>query len=308
MPGPEARTDDYQRFIVEPKSLGTDLLRYGSAMVVVAVIGVGAAIGLGRASAIDEASEVDDAVMIDLPPADASSAPASDATEGPEQHAVAAVAAQQTPEQIEPPQETPHPPDVTHQAAETDAVEQPPIVPDAAAVLARKREDAPPTPVAAPATPAQDERAPQGAAEPTKTTANNGDEGRPHASKHAITAWQRSLVQRLQVAKRSADNQPHPSGTVSIAFTIDATGAMASERVAKGSGSAALDRAAMRLVGQAAPFPAPPAGIRQARRLVRPADPLPLAVGQNASCSDQSTGTRSDCHEEGCLAGRTARP
>jgi periplasmic protein TonB len=49
-------------------------------------------------------------------------------------------------------------------------------------------------------------------------------------------------------------------GTATISFRIAASGGLAGISVARSSGSAALDQAALRVVQTAAPFPSPPAG------------------------------------------------
>jgi periplasmic protein TonB len=76
----------------------------------------------------------------------------------------------------------------------------------------------------------------------------------------AITKWQQSLVAHLAHYKR----YPHAGaaeGVVSLAFTIDRKGNLASSRIEKTSGSEVLDAEALAMVKRAAPFPAPPAGV-----------------------------------------------
>ena len=52
-------------------------------------------------------------------------------------------------------------------------------------------------------------------------------------------------------------------GTAVIAFSIGGGGQLAGVRVARSSGSAALDQAALGIIRQAAPFPRPPAGAQR---------------------------------------------
>jgi len=52
-------------------------------------------------------------------------------------------------------------------------------------------------------------------------------------------------------------------GTAMIAFSISSGGGLASISVARSSGSSALDRAAVRIIRQASPFPRPPAGAQR---------------------------------------------
>lgn len=202
----------------------------------------------------NEAAEVDSAVMIDLPAAEASSAPASDASDGPEQQAIRASAAQEAVENVE----RSKPTDETKPAESAEPMEAPPpvVAPDPPIALERKAP--PPQPISAPATTAQDERAPAGSTTPLKNDVDVSDEGRASPSKHAITLWQKALMRRLESAKRSIDSEQHPAGTVKVAFEIDARGSVASERVAQSSGSATLDKAALLLIKRAAPFPTPP--------------------------------------------------
>ena len=255
-----SKAGPYRTFIDEPNTGVSDAVRYALAIVIVAAFGASVLVWAGRTSATDKASDVDSAVLIDLPPAEASSQPASTAAEGPPQQATQASASQQAPRHVEPPKEQPveelKPAPVTK-----PDTEPPPVMPDPSAVIERKQDEpSPPKPVAAPATQAQDERAPAGAESPVNTEVEVGDDARPHASAHAITVWQKSLMRRLETAKRLVDRQAHSPGTVRIAFAIDANGALSAERVLVSSGSASLDRAALLLVKQAAPFPVPPPG------------------------------------------------
>ena len=251
---------DRRDFLTEPSSTLRNVVRYGLSIAVVVACGAGLIVVISRSPPEDEtAAETESAVMIDLPPAEASSRPASDAADGPEQQAAPATPAQQTPRPVEPIKPIKDP---TPQAEVEKLVKEPPlpVQPNPPAVLEREQQQPtpPPKPVAAPATQAQDERAPAGSQTPAKTDADEGDEGRPAPSAHVITLWQRSLMKRLETAKRQLGHKPLVSGTVKIAFEIDVKGGLAFERIAQSSGSASLDQAALLLVRRAAPFPAPP--------------------------------------------------
>lgn len=52
-------------------------------------------------------------------------------------------------------------------------------------------------------------------------------------------------------------------GTARVAFRVSSSGSITSIRIAKSSGSAALDKAALQLVRRAAPFPRPPQGAQR---------------------------------------------
>jgi protein TonB len=48
-----------------------------------------------------------------------------------------------------------------------------------------------------------------------------------------------------------------------VAFSVSASGGLAGVSIARSSGSAALDAAALRMVQRAAPFPPPPKGAQR---------------------------------------------
>ena len=52
-------------------------------------------------------------------------------------------------------------------------------------------------------------------------------------------------------------------GAAVVAFSIAGSGGLSGVSLARSSGSAALDRAAIQVVQRAAPFPAPPAGAQR---------------------------------------------
>jgi len=89
----------------------------------------------------------------------------------------------------------------------------------------------------------------------------SGNGGRQQAAGNAAVSNYPGLVMR----KLSRAGKPRITarGTAVVAFTITANGALATVSLARGSGSAALDQAAIRLVRGAAPFPKPPRGARR---------------------------------------------
>ncbi|WP_185983364.1 energy transducer TonB [Aureimonas mangrovi] len=70
--------------------------------------------------------------------------------------------------------------------------------------------------------------------------------------------WQSQVQARLNRAKRTPRGAGR--GTVSVSFTISASGSAGGVRIARSSGNATLDQAAVQLVQRASPFPAPPSG------------------------------------------------
>lgn len=75
-----------------------------------------------------------------------------------------------------------------------------------------------------------------------------------------MPAWQGRLVAQLQRAKRYPDaaRAAGEEGVAAITFTMDRTGRVLTVKVARSSGSAALDEEAMALVRRAEPLAAPP--------------------------------------------------
>ncbi len=241
-------------------SMRAEALRYVLAGALVLALG-GAAVLLPRAAPeTEDASEVDDAVLIDLPPALASSEPKREAADGPEQAASQASAATSAPPPVDPPTPVrdPTPPAPAQPPIDTPP---PPPAPDPAVALdAGKVEVTPPEAASAAAAPEQEEQAPAGSDQPVKVPDAAGEDEQPHASARAMSLWQRSMVSRLETSKRALRRQANREGTVVVAFAITRAGGLRSARVMRGSGDPALDAVAKSLVERAAPFPAPPAG------------------------------------------------
>lgn len=76
----------------------------------------------------------------------------------------------------------------------------------------------------------------------------------------AASNYPGKVMQRLS---RAARPRVGARGTAVIAFTVAGGGGLAGVSVARSSGSAALDRAAARMVQSAAPFPPPPPGAQR---------------------------------------------
>lgn len=223
-----------------------ELVRYALSAMAVAVVAAAGATVLTRAPVAPATSEMADAVLVDLPPALASSGPRSEAPDGPEQAASEATPAA-------PP--APPPPSVTPPA------ETPPEVPHPDAVVEKENVSPPPPPPAA-AAPAVEEQAPSGA--DAKTAIAEDEAPSPSPDAHALAAWQRAMVERLETAKGSSGKHAHMVGTVIVAFRIDRRGRLVEEHVDGMSAGAGLDAAALGLLAAAAPFPAPPAGVGDA--------------------------------------------
>lgn len=87
-------------------------------------------------------------------------------------------------------------------------------------------------------------------APPKPALPKRGDEVR---DAYAAMLWQRIAARRPEGL--------HLPGTAVVLFTLDGTGRLTAIDVRQSSGSALLDRIALRTVHRAAPFPAPPDGI-----------------------------------------------
>ena len=190
------------------------------------------------------------AVVVDLAPYAPPSESTEDLTPGPIQQQAAAPA----PPMVEPkPEETVEA--KTEEKPEEkpeEKVEVPPApVPPVAAVPPPEAVTPPPRPEAQPMPPSNMPPAPVTTAPP-----------RPHvASAAEVNEWHKGIFAQIQrhkdypIAARARGEK----GVVQLAFSIDREGRVTASRVARASGHAALDRAAMETLQKAQPFPPPPA-------------------------------------------------
>lgn len=126
-------------------------------------------------------------------------------------------------------------------------------------------------------TPVQKKRKPKASAQGNAT--QNATAGTSSGTAQAKTAPSGSTAEAASAAgNAAASNYPGlvmrklsrvarprvaSKGTAVISFSISGGGGLASVSVARSSGSAALDRAAVQMVRRAAPFPAPPPGAQR---------------------------------------------
>ena len=82
------------------------------------------------------------------------------------------------------------------------------------------------------------------------------DTAAPVASGAEVASWRGAVVAHLNAYKPASPSGS--GGTVRVAFTVDRGGRVVSASVAGSSGDAALDAAAVSMVRQASPVPAPP--------------------------------------------------
>ncbi|MDD7969842.1 TonB family protein [Roseinatronobacter alkalisoli] len=118
---------------------------------------------------------------------------------------------------------------------------------------------------AAPAAPRGNARqnAQRGAQQGTDGQAANTATARPAATQAgnaAVSSYPGEVMRRIQ---RVRQVRSPARGQVVVAFGIAADGGLASASIARTSGNAGLDQAALDHIRRAAPFPAPPAGAQQ---------------------------------------------
>jgi protein TonB len=106
--------------------------------------------------------------------------------------------------------------------------------------------------------PSDAERAATRAAAPAPGAANRAD---------ALPNWKSALVARLERYKRYPPEAQARGehGVAQLAFDVDRGGHVHDARIARSSGSAALDRATLELIGRAQPLPPPPPEVHGAR-------------------------------------------
>lgn len=244
-----------RHILPETRGWRRESLRYAAAFVVVSSVAALGAIALEIGNAPDEtAVEVDHAVLVDLPPLASDSAESVAAPQGATTATSPAPQAEPETQSSEPKPPDPKPPEPKPPDTKPPEPEPPPPP-----VLRAEDAVPPPTPVPPPPTPV-----PAASAAPTGAEAASEalEADEPHAAARAITLWQKTLLRRLEAAKRGLSGRASGVGTVEVAFTIDRKGGLVAERVARSSGSDALDRLAAEIIRRAAPFPMPPTDAR----------------------------------------------
>jgi len=119
-----------------------------------------------------------------------------------------------------------------------------------------------------PRAPAPATSAPQAIPERIATVAAAPTQGALNRSESStLPAWRSQVAGLLERNKRypPAAQARREQGVVQLLFSLDRKGQVTASRVAKSSGSAALDAEAMALVRRAQPFPPPPAELTGAR-------------------------------------------
>ncbi|APX14148.1 hypothetical protein BWR18_19725 (plasmid) [Tateyamaria omphalii] len=85
-------------------------------------------------------------------------------------------------------------------------------------------------------------------------------QGATQAGNAAISNYPGQIMRRIQRVRRP---RVGAQGAATVAFRVASNGGLSAVSVARSSGSAELDRAAMQVIQRAAPFPAPPQGAQR---------------------------------------------
>ncbi len=111
------------------------------------------------------------------------------------------------------------------------------------------------------AQPAQVRGSAEGQKQASQTeTSRSSAKAAAQAGNAAVSNYPGQVMRKISRLRRP---RVRSRGTATVAFRIAPGGGLASIRIAKSSGSAELDAAALQLVRRAAPFPKPPAGARR---------------------------------------------
>ena len=112
---------------------------------------------------------------------------------------------------------------------------------------------APPKPVAAPS------------AKPARVAAAPSQGAESEGAREGQASWNRQVEAQIRGAASYPADGGGASGTALVSVVIDRSGSLRSHRLARSSGSPALDRAALAIIERAAPFPRFPSGMTEAQ-------------------------------------------
>ncbi|PNG25582.1 energy transducer TonB family protein [Methylocella silvestris] len=271
-----------QAHFVLPPEEKSPVARWIAAAAVVFVAHAGLVYWLTRQSEPEAlASAAESAIMIELPPMAVGQVDGGGAVVAPEpEPEITAEQPQIEPEPVPQPEPDPEPtpppepvPDIAP-APRADAVLVPPEPPKP---LIKPKLEAKPKPKPTPkkiAPPrekpapkrAEPARLPRGVT-PGRTGGRPGEGGQGGGgaggggggSAMSASNWRGLVSAALNRNKRYPAGAQGASGAATIAFTIDRSGRLASARLVRSSGSAALDQEAVAIAHRSSPFPPPPA-------------------------------------------------
>jgi protein TonB len=229
-------------------------------------------------TALDDAVDGAPPVLVELAPVTAAPATQrSDAAPGPTTANSAASASPTTRTTDAAPQ--PRPDEASEAEVKTEAPAQLPILTstapsDPVPLPAERAESARAAPEAtehhAPKHPATKERAAPSHARAPSAAARQARAAAPapganERASDALPSWRSELMARLEQSKRYPPDGNGDQGTAMLAFSLDRGGHVHGARIARSSGSAALDRETLALLRRAEPLPAPPPELGRAQ-------------------------------------------
>jgi periplasmic protein TonB len=86
-----------------------------------------------------------------------------------------------------------------------------------------------------------------------------------YAQADSVREWEKQIFDRLASQRRFPPEARGQSGAAKVAFTIDRSGNLISEKLVQSTGSPLLDAEAIAMVKRAQPFPAPPPEVGEDR-------------------------------------------
>jgi TonB family protein len=179
----------------------------------------------------------------------------TDLPPGPESEASAASTAQMEQKQVE--EQTDRPKDTPVESEDPDRV--------VSTAPTEKPKEETEAPAARSSTASEESAAAEATAPPSIEKAPEAEkstapvQGTGASTSRIKTTWQRQLVAHLDRAKRYPAGEKRAAHEVLVSFTLDRTGKVLATSIARSSGDAAFDEAALAMMKRADPVPQPPA-------------------------------------------------
>ena len=82
--------------------------------------------------------------------------------------------------------------------------------------------------------------------------------GSGESARRVLVAWEKQLAAHFDKHKRYPPDRSHQAAEIVVSFVLDRTGHILSTSIARGSGDAAFDEAALAMMRRSDPVPPPP--------------------------------------------------